>query len=72
MLNDELAHGTQLEQRVCVFRSEIVCACVCVCVCHIQIVGLVDTGVDLDSCYLWDPNYVDYQDGNSTFYVSQG
>lgn len=32
----------------------------------VQVVGLVDSGVDLDSCFLWDPNFLDYQTGSST------
>lgn len=37
-----------------------------------QVVGVVDSGIDMDSCYFWDPAFVDYQHSNSTTKPSDG
>jgi hypothetical protein len=31
------------------------------CLLGLQTAGVVDSGVDMDSCYVWDPSHTDYQ-----------
>lgn len=39
---------------------------------YTQVCGITDTGLDMDACHFWDPNFIDYQTNSKNIKTVDG